>query len=88
MGADHFNSVGCQNAISAKQELKRPDEFNDGLGGEGREERGASKANESHNSFHGNTDSKSCPPGARAASHRPFVPNEANKPQFALHWIV
>lgn len=40
MGAVHFNSVGCQNTISAKQELKRPDEFNDGVGGREGGERG------------------------------------------------
>lgn len=87
MGAIHFHSVVCQHTISAKPKLKRTDKFNDGVGGREGEERG-SKANESHNSFHGNTDSKSCPPQAWAASHRPFVPSGANKPQFALPWIV
>lgn len=40
MGAIHFNSVICQHTISAKQELKRTDEFNDGVGGREGAERG------------------------------------------------
>lgn len=87
MGAIHLNSVTCQHTISAKQELERTDEFNNGVGRREGGER-ASEANESHNSLHGNTDSKSCPPRARAASRRPFVPSGPSKPQFALQWIV
>lgn len=43
MGAIHFKSVICQHAISAKQELKRTDEFNDGVGGREGGERGPAK---------------------------------------------
>lgn len=37
-GDVHFHSV-CQHTISAKQKLKRTDEFNDGVGGRERRER-------------------------------------------------
>lgn len=88
MGAIHFNSVGCQNTISAKQELERPDEFNDGVGGKGGRREGPAELMNHITAF------MEIPTashvllelGQRAIDL--FVPGGANKPQFALHWIV